>query len=310
MHVPDGFINAPVSAVAGLISISSIWTATKAANKFLADKLIAIAGMMSALIFVLQMINFPIAAGTSGHLLGGTLAVIVLGPSLGILCVSIVVILQALLFADGGLSALGINILNIAIVTGLIGWLVISNWKKFFGDNSSSIVIGSFVAGMMSVIMSSIAFVVEYFFGGTISVEISRVFSAMVSSHFLIGIGEGIITALIVSLLYKVRPDMLYISREKELSSRAFSIVGLLVLIIFSSVLITPLASSSPDGLENVASRFEFESQNNALIILEDYSIPGVSNNFISVILSGLLGVIAVALIMNIYLNVNRKKRE
>ncbi len=310
MHVPDGFINAPVSAVAGLISISSIWTATKAANKFLADKLIAIAGMMSALIFVLQMINFPIAAGTSGHLLGGTLAVIVLGPSLGILCVSIVVILQALLFADGGLSALGINILNIAIVTGLIGWLVISNWKKFFGDNSSSIVIGSFVAGMVSVIMSSIAFVVEYFFGGIISVEISKVFSAMVSIHFLIGIGEGIITALIVSLIYKVRPDMLYISREKELSSRAFSIVGLLVLIIFSSVLITPLASSSPDGLENVASRFEFESQNNALIILEDYSIPGVSNNFISVILSGLLGVIAVALIMNIYLNVNRKKQE
>ena len=191
MHVPDGFINAPVSAVAGLISISSIWTATKAANRFLADKLIAIAGMMSALIFVLQMINFPIAAGTSGHLLGGTLAVIVLGPSLGILCVSIVVILQALLFADGGLSALGINILNIAIITGLIGWLVISNWKKIFGDNSSSIIIGSFIAGMISVIMSSIAFVIEYFFGGTVSVDIGSVFFAMVSSHFFIGIGKG-----------------------------------------------------------------------------------------------------------------------
>ncbi|MBB37379.1 MAG: cobalt ABC transporter permease [Actinobacteria bacterium] len=308
MHVPDGFINAPVSAVAGLISISSIWTATKAANRFLADKLIAIAGMMSALIFVLQMINFPIAAGTSGHLLGGTLAVIVLGPSLGILCVSIVVILQALLFADGGLSALGINILNIAIITGLIGWLVISNWKKIFGDNSSSIIIGSFIAGMISVIMSSIAFVIEYFFGGTVSVDIGSVFFAMVSSHFFIGIGEGIITALIVSLLLRVRPDMLYISREKEPRSSFFSILGLLVLIIFSAVLITPLASSSPDGLEDVASRFDFESQNNILILLDGYLIPGVNNNFVSVILSGILGIIVVGLIMNIYLNVNRKK--
>jgi len=310
MHVPDGFINAPVSAVAGLISISSIWTATKAANRFLADKLIAIAGMMSALIFVLQMINFPIAAGTSGHLLGGTLAVIVLGPSLGILCVSIVVILQALLFADGGLSALGINILNIAIITGLIGWLVISNWKKIFGDNSSSIIIGSFIAGMISVIMSSIAFVIEYFFGGTVSVDIGSVFFAMVSSHFFIGIGEGIITALIVSLLLRVRPDMLYISREKEPRSSFFSILGLLVLIIFSAVLITPLASSSPDGLEDVASRFDFESQNNILILLDGYLIPGVNNNFVSVILSGILGIIVVGLIINIYLNVNRKKSK
>jgi len=310
MHVPDGFINAPVSAVAGLISISSIWTATKAANRFLADKLIAIAGMMSALIFVLQMINFPVAAGTSGHLLGGTLAVIVLGPSLGILCVSIVVILQALLFADGGLSALGINILNIAIITGLIGWLVISNWKKIFGDNSSSIIIGSFIAGMISVIMSSIAFVIEYFFGGTVSVDIGSVFFAMVSSHFFIGIGEGIITALIVSLLLRVRPDMLYISREKEPRSSFFSILGLLVLIIFSAVLITPLASSSPDGLEDVASRFDFESQNNILILLDGYLIPGVNNNFVSVILSGILGIIVVGLIMNIYLNVNRKKSK
>ena len=132
----------------------------------------------------------------------------------------------------------------------------------------------------------------------------------MVSSHFFIGIGEGIITALIVSLLLRVRPDMLYISREKEPRSSFFSILGLLVLIIFSAVLITPLASSSPDGLEDVASRFDFESQNNILILLDGYLIPGVNNNFVSVILSGILGIIVVGLIMNIYLNVNRKKSK
>ena len=115
MHVPDGFINAQVSAATGLISFATLWAYIKSAKNLVADKLIALTGMMSALIFVLQMINFPIAAGTSGHLLGGALAVIVLGPSLGVICISIVVIIQSLLFADGGLSALGVNVLNMAI---------------------------------------------------------------------------------------------------------------------------------------------------------------------------------------------------
>ena len=120
MHVPDGFINAPVSAATGLISLGTIWAYIRNAKNLVADRLIALTGMMSALIFVLQMINFPIAAGTSGHLLGGALAVIVLGPSLGIICISIVVVIQSLLFADGGLSALGVNLLNMAVVTSLI----------------------------------------------------------------------------------------------------------------------------------------------------------------------------------------------
>ena len=155
---------------------------------------------MSALIFVLQMINFPIAAGTSGHLLGGALAVIVLGPHLGIICISIVVVIQSLLFADGGLSAVGINVFNMAIVTSLVGWLVITSWKKLFGEANISIISGSIVAGLLSVIFSSIAFVFEYALGGTVAVPLSSVLLAMLSTHLLIGLGEGIITALIVSL--------------------------------------------------------------------------------------------------------------
>ena len=131
----------------------------RSAKSLVADKLIALTGMMSALIFVLQMINFPIAAGTSGHLLGGALAVIVLGPNLGIMYVSIVVVIQSLLFADGGLSALGINVLNMAIITSLVGWLTISSWKKLFGEANISIISGSIVAGILSVVFSSIAFV-------------------------------------------------------------------------------------------------------------------------------------------------------
>ena len=116
MHVPDGFINAPMSAAAGVISFGTLWAYIRSASSMIADKFIALTGMMTALIFVLQMINFPVAAGTSGHLLGGALAVIVLGPRLGLICLSVVVIIQSLLFADGGLSALGINVMNMAIV--------------------------------------------------------------------------------------------------------------------------------------------------------------------------------------------------
>ena len=308
MHVPDGFINAPVSAAAGLISVGSLWVSTKASNKFLGDKFIAIAGMMSALIFVLQMINFPIGAGTSGHLLGGTLAVIILGPSLGIVCVSIVVIIQALIFADGGLSALGINIINISIVTGLIGWFIINTWIKIFGEKTFSLILGSFIAGMFSVIMSSVAFVIEYAIGGTVSVPIGSVFIAMVTSHFLIGIGEGLITAFILNLFLKVRSDLVFVSINKESQNKTIHLIGILVFLSLGLVLLVPFASTSPDGLESIAQDFNFDNSENITILLEGYSIPLISNNFISIILSTILGVSILVILINLYLNLTRKK--
>ena len=308
MHIPDGFINAPVSIATGLFSFGSLWVSTKAANKFLADRFIAIAGMMSALIFVLQMINFPIGAGTSGHLLGGALAVIILGPSLGIVCVSIVVIIQALIFADGGLSALGINIFNMSIVTGLVGWFIINLWIKFFGDRNFSLILGSFLAGMFSVIMSSVAFVVEYVLGGTVSVEISSVFVAMVTSHFLIGIGEGTITAFILSLILKVRPDMVFISKNENIRKKSVSIIGILLSLSLGLILLAPFASSSPDGLETIAQEFNLNNGENVTIFLEDYSIPFISNSFISIVLSGIVGVSILIIFINLYLTYTRKK--
>ena len=157
MHVPDGFMNVPMSAATGLISFGTLWTYIRSAKDLIADKFIALTGMMSALIFVLQMINFPIAAGTSGHLLGGALAVIVLGPRLGLICLSVVVIIQSLLFADGGLSALGVNVLNMAIVTSATSWFIVKYWIKLIGKNKTSIVSVSVLAGILSVVFSSIA---------------------------------------------------------------------------------------------------------------------------------------------------------
>ena len=302
MHVPDGFINAPVSIGTGVISFATLWAYIRSAKSLVADKLIALTGMMSALIFVLQMINFPIAAGTSGHLLGGALAVIVLGPNLGIICISIVVVIQSLLFADGGLSALGVNVLNMAIITSLVGWLTISSWKKLFGEANISIISGSIVAGILSVVFSSIAFVFEYALGGTVSVPLGSVLIAMVSSHLLIGLGEGVITALIVSLLLRVRSDLIYIKANKDRNNNKSSFYGLFIFLLLCLTLITPYASSSPDGLESVAGDFGFSEDSGIVLLLEDYGISGVNNDFLSTALSAVLGVVVVIGVSNIVL--------
>ena len=269
--------------------------------------MIALTGMMSALIFVLQMINFPIAAGTSGHLLGGALAVIVLGPSLGIICISIVVVIQSLLFADGGLSALGVNLLNMAVVTSLIGWITISTWKKLFGESYSSTISGSFIAGLLSVVFSSIAFVLEYSLGGTVAVPLGSVLIAMVSSHLLIGIGEGIITALIVSLLLRVRSDLVYVNKNTEQSNKVTSFYGLFILLILVLTLITPYASSSPDGLESVAESFGFNEDAGIVLFLEDYGIENINNNFLSTVLSAVLGIVVIVGLFNIFIKVKNR---
>ena len=307
MHVPDGFINAPVSIGTGVISFATLWAYVRSAKSLVADKLIALTGMMSALIFVLQMINFPIAAGTSGHLLGGALAVIVLGPNLGIICISIVVVIQSLLFADGGLSALGINVLNMAIITSLVGWLTISSWKKLFGEANISIISGSIVAGILSVVFSSIAFVFEYALGGTVSVPLGSVLIAMVSSHLLIGLGEGVITALIVSLLLRVRSDLIYIKTNNDKKNSKSSFYGLFIFLLLSLTLITPYASSSPDGLESVAGDFGFSEGSGIVLLLDDYGISGLNNDFLSTALSAVLGVVVVIGVSNIVLKYRKK---
>mgnify|MGYP001334523588 CR=1 FL=1 len=307
MHVPDGFINAPVSAATGLISLGTIWAYIRSAKNLVADRLIALTGMMSALIFVLQMINFPIAAGTSGHLLGGALAVIVLGPSLGIICIAIVVVIQSLLFADGGLSALGVNLLNMAVVTSVIGWIAISTWKRVFNESYSSIISGSFVAGLLSVVFSSIAFVLEYAIGGTVAVPLGNVLIAMISSHLLIGIGEGVITALIVSLLLRVRSDLVYVNQNKNQNDKATSFYGLFIILILSLTLLTPYASSSPDGLESVAETYDFNEESGIILFLDDYGIKNINNNFLSTVLSAVLGVVVIVAIFNIYLKIKNK---
>ena len=303
MHVPDGFMNVTMSAATGVISFGTLWAYIRSAKDLIADKFIALTGMMSALIFVLQMINFPIAAGTSGHLLGGALAVIVLGPRLGLICLSVVVIIQSLLFADGGLSALGVNVLNMAIVTSTTSWFIVKYWIKFIGKNKISIVSVSVLAGILSVVFSSIAFTIQYAIGGTISIPVGTVLLAMVTTHFIIGFGEGVITALIITLLIRVRPDLIYAYERSDENTTKVSIYGLFIILILLLSLITPFASSSPDGLESVAEEFGFTQTDGIVLLLDDYGINAVNNDFISTILSALLGVTVLAIMFNLIIS-------
>ncbi len=303
MHVPDGFMNVTMSAATGLISFGTLWAYIRSAKDLIADKFIALTGMMSALIFVLQMINFPIAAGTSGHLLGGALAVIVLGPRLGLICLSVVVIIQSLLFADGGLSALGVNVLNMAIVTSATSWFIVKYWIKFIGKNKTSIVTVSVLAGILSVVFSSIAFTIQYAIGGTISIPVGTVLIAMVTTHLIIGLGEGIITALIITLLMRVRPDLVYAYDRSDENTTKVSFYGLFIILILLLSLITPFASSSPDGLESVAEEFGFKQTDGIVLLLDDYGINAINNNFLSTVLSALLGVTVVAVMFNLIIN-------
>ena len=210
MHIPDGFINAPTSLAAGAVAAGGVGGSLRRAAQTLQERQAPLAGLVAAYIFAVQMLNFPVAAGTSGHLLGGLLAAVLVGPWAGALCVAVVLLVQALLFADGGLSALGLNIINMALVTAWGGYAVFLLLRRALPATKASVTAAAGVAAGVSVVLASLAFVVEYAIGGTGGAPVATVFGAMVGVHTLIGIGEGIITALTVAAVLAVRPDLVY----------------------------------------------------------------------------------------------------
>ncbi len=207
MHIPDGFLDVPVSLLTYVISGAVLTLAVVKSRADLDDKTAPLAGLTAVFIFAAQMINFPVASGTSGHLLGGALAAVLVGPWVGMLVVTVVLVVQALLFADGGLTALGANVLNMAIVATVVGWVVFRLGLKVVKSRSGAAVVAG-VAGFVSVPASAMAFVVEFAVGGTAPVSLTAVAAAMGGVHLLIGIGEGEITGLVVAAVLASRPDI------------------------------------------------------------------------------------------------------
>jgi cobalt/nickel transport system permease protein len=215
MHVPDGFIDAPVSIGAGVLAAAGVAVCLRGARRELDDRTAPMAGLVAAFVFAVQMLNFPVAAGTSGHLLGGALAAILVGPFTGALCVAVVLIVQSLLFADGGLTALGVNVVDMALVTVVVGYLLFRGLVKLLPYRRPTVVGAAFVAAFVSVPVSALSFVAFYAIGGTTDVSMSAVVSAMVGVHVLIGLGEAVITALTVGSIIAVRPDLVAGVRDR-----------------------------------------------------------------------------------------------
>jgi cobalt/nickel transport system permease protein len=210
MHIPDGFIDVPTSAAFIGLSAVGIGAALKGARTQLDDKTAPLAGLTAVFIFAVQMLNFPVAAGTSGHLLGAALAAVLIGPYAATLAITIVLILQALLFADGGLSALGLSIFNMSIIAVWFGYGVFLLIKKIMPKKKVSISIAAAIAALLSVPAAAAGFVLQYAIGANATFSVSAVLTAMIGTHLLIGIGEALITFFAVGAVLASRSDLVY----------------------------------------------------------------------------------------------------
>ncbi|MEU5315266.1 energy-coupling factor ABC transporter permease [Streptomyces sp. NPDC021056] len=322
MHVPDGFIDAPTSAAAGAVAAAAVAVSLRGARRELDERTAPLAGLVAAFIFAVQMLNFPVAAGTSGHLLGGALAAILVGPYTGVLCVSVVLLMQGILFADGGLTALGVNITVMGCVTTVVAYAVFRGLVKVLPRTRRSVTAASFVAAVLSVPAAALAFTLIYWIGGTTDVAIGKVATAMVGVHVLIGIGEAAITALTVGAVIAVRPDLVYGARglQQKLklrvngelvdvpavpaagpapvaartSHRKVWLAGLATSLALAGV-VSFYASADPDGLEKVAADkgidAKVEDHAAADSPLADYGVKDVDNARLSGGLAGVIGV-------------------
>ncbi|MFI1449384.1 energy-coupling factor ABC transporter permease [Streptomyces virginiae] len=320
MHVPDGFINAPVSVAAGVVAAAAVAVSLRGARRELDERTAPLAGLVAAFIFAVQMLNFPVAAGTSGHLLGGALAAILVGPYTGVLCVSVVLLMQGILFADGGLTALGVNITVMGVVTVVVAHAIFRGLLRILPSTRRSVTVAAFTGALLSVPAAAAAFTAVYAIGGTTDVPIGKVITAMVGVHVLIGIGEAAITAATVGAVIAVRPDLVHGARGLTTrlklrvdgalvdapaaaaapapagagSTRKVWVTGLVTALVLAGF-VSFYASASPDGLEKVAADKgideKVEEHAAANSPLADYGVKDVDDARLSGGLAGVIGV-------------------
>jgi cobalt/nickel transport system permease protein len=292
MHIPDGFLSALVSVVLWIISMLVIAYSLRRVNQDLGERQVPLMGVVAAAIFAGQMLNFTVVGGTSGHLMGAALATILLGPWAAILVITTVVSVQALIFQDGGLLVLGANIFNMGLVGVAVSYFVYRTIQRLAGGRSWGIFTGGFLAAWASIFVASLAVALELAFSGTSPANLAV--PTMAGIHALIGIGEGLITAGALALIYATRPDLVRADRQKQAGGAALWVVGLIIALALA--IASPLASAYPDGLEWVAEQRGFldTAQRPAYQIIPDYVVPGVSNEALATILAGVVGTLIV----------------
>lgn len=289
MHIPDGFLSLSISIIFWLLTIALVSLAIRRTQHDFSERQIPLMGVMAAFIFAAQMINFPVAGGTSGHMLGGALAAIALGPWAGMLVMASVIGVQALLFQDGGLLVLGANIFNMGLITAIIGYGI---YQLTAGRGRTPRLIAAGIAAWLSVMAGAFFTSLQLWLSGTSALGV--VFPAMMGIHALIGFGEALITVAALAFILRTRPDVLT-PTEKTGPARGWVVAGLILSLFV--VLLSPLASADPDGLERVAidAGFIHTAQSASYQVLPDYTIPFLGQSSLSTVLAGVLGMLVVA---------------
>jgi len=306
MHIPDGFLSVRVSIVFWLLSVIFIIIALRRVNQVLGEREVPVMGVLAAAIFAGQMLNFTVAGGTSGHLMGAALASILLGPWAAVLVMTSVVSVQALIFQDGGLLVLGANLFNMAIVGPFVAYFIYRLFQRLSSGDRWGIFAGGFAAAWVSIVVASLTAALQLAFSGTSPANVA--IPAMGGIHALIGVGEGLITIGALSFIYAARRDLLKIGQPHAGSSRWVWIGGLVLTGLLA--VLSPLASIHPDGLEWVAEQTGFlqSAQGPAYTIIPDYVLPGISNESTATILAGIIGA-AIVLGVSLLIAVSRRRR-
>jgi cobalt/nickel transport system permease protein len=292
MHIPDGFLSVPVALILWSLSAIILGYALRRANRDLGERQVPLMGVLAAAIFAGQMLNFSVTGGTSGHLLGAALATILLGPWAAVLVMTTVVSVQALIFQDGGLLALGGNIFNMSVIGVSVSYMVYHSIKKLTGNRRQSVFLGGFAAAWLSIVVASLACAIELAASGTSPANIA--IPAMGGIHMLIGIGEGSITVGALAFLQAARPDLLQAGAVRTVRGGLVWVFGLGIALLLAVA--SPLASAHPDGLEWVAEQKGFleAAKGPVYKIIPDYAMPGISNSATATILAGVLGTLLV----------------
>ncbi|MDT8898041.1 energy-coupling factor ABC transporter permease [Thermanaerothrix sp. 4228-RoL] len=288
MHIPDGFLAPPVLVGGWLLAGLVIAWALRALDGDAAAHRLPLIGVMAAAIFAAQMLNFPIAGGTSGHLLGAALATLVLGPWAAMLVMTTVVGVQALFFQDGGLLALGVNLLNMAVIGVWVAYAVQRLVNLALGRFRWGQSVSAFVAAWASIFFAALACGLELALSGASPAAV--VIPAMGGIHALIGLVEGAITVGALAFLRAARPSLLQPAPLPPAERRGILVGGLLTTLLL--VAAAPLASTAPDGLERVAEDLGFitRATEPAFHLLPDYTLPALGEGALSTIIAGLIG--------------------
>lgn len=292
MHIPDGFLSVLVSLLFWILSAGVVAYALKRANASLGERQLPLMGVLAAAIFAGQMLNFTVAGGTSGHLMGAAIATYLLGPWAAILVMTTVVGVQALVFQDGGLLALGANIFNMAVIGVTVSYLMQRLFQKLSGGRPWGLFAGGFSAAWLSIFTAALAVGLQLALSGTSPANIAL--PAMAGIHALIGIGEGLITLGALAFIYSARGDLLQASHEGQAGGTGVWVAGLAISLLLAVA--SPLASSHPDGLEWVAEQQGFlgAAREPLYRIVPDYLFPGLSNEALATIAAGILGTLIV----------------